>query len=77
MLDFRRSSKQEVNSSTELAIFANSSAPWPVSFAKLRSLELALKTHWIFTGPQMFPVQEMIPRLYRKHDLEPEMVASP
>ena len=44
MLDFRGSSKQEVNSSTELAIFANSSSPGPFSFAKVRSLEFALKT---------------------------------
>ena len=41
MLDFRGSSKQEVNSSTEQAIFKNSSAPGPSSFANLRSFEFA------------------------------------
>ena len=46
-LDFRGSRKQEVNASTELAIFPTSSAPGPFSFAKVRSLEFALKTQCI------------------------------
>ena len=48
MLDFKGSSKQEVYPSTELAILENSSAPGPFFFAKVRSLELTLKTQCIF-----------------------------